>query len=57
MQSLSRKDLSICLKNFDHNVKSLPKDEEMMDDQSDVEMEPSKYDGNLFEHKLLECLV
>lgn len=44
VHSLSRKDLSICLKNFDHNVKSQPKEEEMMDDQSDIEIEPSKYD-------------
>lgn len=53
MQSLSRKDLSICLKNFDHNVKSQPKEEEMMDGQSDIEIEPSKYDGNIFKYIII----
>ncbi|XP_050362650.1 exosome complex component RRP45 [Nymphalis io] len=42
VQSLSKKDLSICLKNFDVKEQTKQKDTEMMD--VDISMEPSKYD-------------
>lgn len=46
MLSLTKRDLSICLKNYKVDDVKSNQDEEM--ENEDVEPEPSKYDGNFF---------